>query len=53
LIAAEVMLRSAAERLVGAGEPELLTHAQRVHHAVQDVAVGRKLKLLQGPPPSG
>jgi hypothetical protein len=45
LVGAEGMLRLAAERLIGANEAELLAHAQRVHQAVRDVALSRKLRL--------
>jgi hypothetical protein len=45
LVGAEGMLRLAAERLIGANEPELLAHAQRVHQAARDVALSRKLRL--------
>jgi hypothetical protein len=47
--AAEGMLRLAADRLIGANEPELLAHAQRVHRAVREHALTRKLRLLEGP----
>jgi hypothetical protein len=44
------MLRSAAERLIRANEPELLAHAQQVHQAILDKAISAKLQLLEGPP---
>ena len=49
-IGAEAMLRSAAERLLAAYEPELLAHAQRVHQSVREKAINAKLQLLEGPP---
>jgi hypothetical protein len=52
LVAAEAMLRLAAERLVGADETGLLAQARRVHQAVREIALSQQLRLAPGLPPS-